>query len=128
MVYPLFLLGMGGLIVTLMLAFFVPRFQPIFDGMAERGQLPWATTTLMSLSDGIKSYGVLGLIGATVGGVLLVRSAQTDAGRLRIDAFRLKAVGIGPIIRSLAIARSPRVQNLMPTSSRGSPRTTMRVR
>lgn len=109
MVYPLFLLGMGGLIVTLMLAFFVPRFQPIFDGMADRGELPWATTALMSLSEGVKSYGFLGLIGATLGGVLLVRSAQTDAGRMRIDLFRLKAIGIGPIVRSLAIARFCRI-------------------
>ncbi len=109
MVYPFFLLGMGGVVVTLMLAFFVPKFQPIFDDMARRGSLPWATTALMGLSDVVQSYGTLALIVLIAGGVALHRWMQTESGRLRIDEFRLKAPGLGPIVRSLAIARFCRI-------------------
>ena len=59
MVYPLFLLVMGGGIVVAMLTFFVPKFTPIFDRMAERGSLPWATTALMSLSESMQVYGLV---------------------------------------------------------------------
>lgn len=109
MVYPLFLLGMGGLIVAAMLIFFVPKFQPIFDNMKERGALPWATTALMGLSDGMKTYGVVFAALAVGGGVMLGRSLQTEAGRMRFDIFRLKSPGLGPVVRSLAIARFCRI-------------------
>src|SRR5690606_36057136 len=47
MVYPLFLLGMGTAIVIGMVGFFVPKFEPIFKQMEDRGNLPAATTALM---------------------------------------------------------------------------------
>lgn len=117
MVYPLFLLGMGGAIVIGMVGFFVPKFQPIFDQMAERGNLPWATTALMSLSDAVQRWGLLILIALIVGGVALYRYiTQTEEGRLRFDRFRLsgltlggKTFGLGPIVRSLAISRFCRI-------------------
>ena len=38
---------MGTIIVTAMLVFFVPKFEPIFERMSSRGELPWATTALI---------------------------------------------------------------------------------
>src|SRR5690606_2474997 len=37
------------------------------------------------------------------------RLTQTDEGRLTLDAWRLKAKGVGPIVKSLAIARFCRI-------------------
>ena len=117
MVYPLFLLGMGLAIVIGMVGFFVPKFQPIFEQMAERGNLPWATTALMSLSDFVQKWGLLILVGLVVGGIALHRYlTTTDEGRLLFDRFRLSGLkfgrrtfGLGPIVRSLAIARFCRI-------------------
>lgn len=109
MVYPLFLLVVGTLIVMFMLVFFVPKFAPIFERMAERGQLPWATTALMGLSSHLQTYGVLwlGVLGAAA--FYGARAMQGEAGRLRFDELRLKAKGLGPVVRSLAIARFCRI-------------------
>lgn len=117
MVYPLFLLGTGMAIVVGMIGFFVPKFQPIFDQMDEQGNLPWATTALMSLSDVVQKWGLLILLAIIVGGVALYRYLTlTEEGRLRFDRFRLsgitlggKTFGLGPIVRSLAIARFCRI-------------------
>lgn len=109
MVYPFFLMGMGGLVVTGMLTFFVPKFKPMFDTMASRGGLPWATTALMSLSDSLKEYGLVALGIVAVAGFFLYRSLQTDEGRMRFDLFRLRAPALGAIVRSLAIARFCRI-------------------
>lgn len=109
MVYPMFLLAMGGAIVFAMLTFFVPKFAPIFERMAERGTLPWATTALMSLSESMKTYALFFGLAIFGGAYFLLRYIKTDEGRMRYDAFRLKAFGIGPIVRSLAIARFCRI-------------------
>lgn len=109
MVYPLFLLGMGTVIVSLMLTFFVPKFTPIFENMSQRGSLPWATTALMGMSDMVQAYGVLILASLGGGGLLLAKHLQTDVGRRRYDTFRLRAFGIGPVVRSLAVSRFCRI-------------------
>ena len=109
MVYPMALLSMGVLIVSLMLAFFVPNFEPIFEDMARRGELPWATTTLMGMSDAVQSYGMLILIALVAGGVALRRWLKTENGRLQFDRFLLRAIGIGPVVHTLAISRFCRI-------------------
>src|SRR5690606_34372099 len=118
MVYPLFLFGIGGLIVILMVGFFVPKFQPIFDQMSSRGSLPLATTILMSMSDFVGGIGgAVALVAFIVAAILIYRYVTTtESGRLMFDRFRLsgirvgrKTFGFGPIVRSLAIARFCRI-------------------
>jgi len=109
MVYPFFLMGAGTVIVVWMLVQFVPKFASIFDRMADAGQLPWATTTLLSLSDMMQSYWYLILLAVGAIGYLTVQWSQTPEGRVKVDYFRLHARGVGPIVRSLAIARFCRI-------------------
>lgn len=108
-VYPIFLSIFGTLIVSVLLVKFVPKFQPIFDRLAERGQLPWATTTLLAVSDFAQNYWWLVAGLAALGLVLLRRAADTELGRWRIDTFRIRAYGVGRIVRNLAVARFCRV-------------------
>ncbi len=109
MVYPMFLLVMGGLIVVAMLTFFVPKFTPIFERMAERGSLPWATTALMSLSESMQGYSLFFAVVLLGGAYFAVQYVKTEEGRMQYDRLRLKAFGVGPIVRSLAIARFCRI-------------------
>lgn len=109
MVYPVFLMGAGSIIVIWMLVQFVPKFASIFSRMAEDGQLPWATTALLSMSDLMQEYWWMLLFGIA-GLVMAFRWwVQQPDGRRSFDAFRLRAQGIGPIVRSLAIARFCRI-------------------
>ncbi len=109
MVYPLFLLVFGSVVVSALMVWFVPKFEPIFDRMAERGTLPWATTVLLGLSGTVQKYAPLVAIGIAAAGFLLYRALNTAAGKMRLDRFRLKCYGLGRIVRSLAIARFCRV-------------------
>ncbi len=105
MVYPLFLMSVGFTIVTIMMVWFVPKFAAIFGRMAEAGTLPWATTTLLAISDVIQEYGlliVLAVIGAVVGVVLYIKSPD---GSRNLDKWKLKVPGLGPILQNLAVAR-----------------------
>ena len=116
MVYPIFLLSMGTIIVYLMLTFFVPKFAPIFERMEERGSLHWTTTTLMSFSESLQAYSALIIfaVGGAVAGAMYY--IKTEEGRWQYDRLRLAALkigpialGVGPIVRSLAISRFCRI-------------------
>ena len=109
MVYPVFLAVFGSIIVAVLLVKFVPKFEPIFARMEEQGQLPWATTALLAMSDFAQSYWVLGLIGLGAAGWGLHYWMSTAEGRLRVDQARLKLYGLGRIVKSLAIARFCRI-------------------
>mgnify|MGYP002623672672 CR=1 FL=1 len=109
MVYPAFLTIAMSLVVTGMLVFFVPKFEPVFARLSERGELPWATTALMSLSDSAKDYWPMAAIALAVGFVVIHRWSQTPAGKLRLDEWRLRSIGVGPIVHSLAISRFCRI-------------------
>jgi general secretion pathway protein F/type IV pilus assembly protein PilC len=107
--YPVFLLVIGSAIVTTMIVWFVPKFRPIFERMESRGQLPWATTALMGVSEVLGSYGVFLLIALPVALFLLFRYAKTEQGMYVIDRIKINVKGAGPVVRSLAISRFCRI-------------------
>ena len=106
LVYPLFLAVAGGIIVSVLLLWFVPEFSTIFEQMSKRGTLPWATTALMSFSDSIReSWFFLVLAGGGTTGGLWYYFMETDDGRLTLDRVKLRAPGLGSIMQNLAVAR-----------------------
>ncbi len=50
MAYPIFLAVVGFIILNVLVLFFVPRFEPIFAKLAEKGELPWLTEALIGFS------------------------------------------------------------------------------
>lgn len=109
MVYPIFLLSVGGIVVVVLITWFVPRFAPIFDNMSQRGELPWATTTLLAMSDWAQKYWFVAIAGVVAAIFGLQKWLATEDGKQRLDQFRLRAYGIGRIVRSLGVARFCRV-------------------
>ena len=107
--YPAFLVVAGIVVVTGMLAFFVPKFEPMFERMRDRGELPLPTILLLSVSNTIRTHGLWILIVIGIIAFAARHWLTSDAMRLRIDQLRLNIKGIGPIVRNLAIARFCRV-------------------
>ncbi|MCA9024405.1 MAG: type II secretion system F family protein [Planctomycetaceae bacterium] len=109
LVYPVFLLVFGTIIVGVLLVYFVPKFEPIFNRMAQRGDLPWATTALLNFSDSAQQYWwvAVGLVIAAA--VALRQASRTEQGRWHLDSARLRVSGFGRIVKSLAIARFCRI-------------------
>jgi general secretion pathway protein F len=92
-----------------MMIWFGPKFEPVFVRREARGQLPWATTAVVGISDVLGSYWIALLaimVGSVVGAGLY---ADTPDGRYAFDKLRLKLPGAGAIYRSLAIARFCRI-------------------
>jgi type II secretory pathway component PulF len=60
--YPVFLLGIGTVVVTVLIVFFVPMYAQIFDRLKERGELPFLTVLLLWVSSTLRDYGLLILL------------------------------------------------------------------
>jgi general secretion pathway protein F/type IV pilus assembly protein PilC len=107
--YPIFLMIMGSSIITVLMIFFVPKFNDIFEQMREKGQLPLLTRGLMGTSNFMLAnwWWVFGLGLAAIFGYRAW--ARTDKGRLLVDAWKLRLPGIGKVFLHLAIARFSRI-------------------
>jgi type II secretory pathway component PulF len=107
--YPIFLAVFGFGVVTVLVIFFVPKFETLFSRLRARGELPVLTDWLLWLSDMLSRYGLL-LIGILVITTLVVRmQLQTEAGRWFLDRSRLQLPQVGTIYRNLAVSRFCRV-------------------
>ena len=107
--YPVFLAVFSVGIVSVLIIFFVPKFETLFSRLRDRGELPMLTDWLLWVSKTISNYGLL--IALAVGLLVLFAKAQlaTDAGRWFLDRWRLKIPQAGTIYRNLAVSRFCRV-------------------
>jgi general secretion pathway protein F/type IV pilus assembly protein PilC len=113
MAYPVFLGGVGFIVLNVLIIFFVPQFEPIFKKLQEKGQLPKLTEGLLATSHFMQDrwYVLLGLAAAIFYGFR--RAVSTDKGRMILDAWRLRLPLIGTIYLSLAISRFTRILGTM---------------
>lgn len=109
LIYPVVLLTVGTAIVTVLVVFFVPMCAEIFEHLRERGELPWLTEALLTLSSTIRNYGIFIVFGGFMLFVLARARFQTEEGRDWVDKWTLRLPLAGPIFRSLAVARFCRV-------------------
>lgn len=109
MAYPVFLAVIGFVILNVLIIFFVPRFEPIFKKLEERGELPALTTYLIGFSHALQRYGLLILAIAVAAIWLFRRWARSENGRYTTDGWRLKMPMVGHLYRNFALARFARI-------------------
>ena len=106
MVYPLFLLFVGGVSIIIMLTFVIPKFSVIFGDMGR--SIPLSTQFLLALSSGLRNYWWLFLIAVGCGYYAFKQYVKTTAGRLKIDALKLRIPVVDKLIKSVEVARFSR--------------------
>lgn len=103
--YPSLLAVVCIIVVTCMLIFFVPRFEPLFESLRAADRLPAATVLLLWLSDGIRIWAIPATV-CIFTAILLARTwGNTQHWRLTRDRLLLSMIGIGPLARTVAVAR-----------------------
>lgn len=103
LIYPALLVTVGGIAISILLGFVVPRFAQVFEEAGK--ELPLPTWILMQVANAFRNYGwVTALLLVLL--VFLGRYwIRTPAGKLRWDRWKLKAPLIGSIALKLEIAR-----------------------
>lgn len=109
MIYPIVLVLVGALIVSIVMLVFVPKFKPMFEGIA----LPLPTRMVMGASDILRFHWLpAGLVVmAVIGGVMWLWSRQ--AVRLTVARGILRLWVVGPLVAGAAVARFCRILGTM---------------
>jgi type II secretory pathway component PulF len=103
MLYPCILFVLALVVLTVLLVFFIPKFQVVFASI--HGSLPLITQLIVGASHLLRSYGLLVAAGL-VGIFFLVRTWFTsENGKRTWEGLIIKAPLVGPLIAQFAMAR-----------------------
>jgi general secretion pathway protein F len=107
--YPIFLAVTGFIVLQILVVFFVPKFEPIFKRLDERGELPMLTQGLIAVSHLLQRHGLWVVAGCFGLFVLLRNWARSEPGRRVLDGWRLRIPMVGKLYLSFAMSRFTRI-------------------
>jgi general secretion pathway protein F/type IV pilus assembly protein PilC len=109
MAYPVLLGIIGFVILNVLVIFFVPKFEPIFDRLKAKGELPALTTFIIGLSHFILDnwWWMLPLAGGVI--FAFVWWKRSESGRVTFDRVKLRIPVAGKLVLSLALGRFTRI-------------------
>jgi len=106
MVYPIFLVGVGGLSIIILLTFVIPKFSVMFADMGQA--IPLSTRFLLGFSEVLRTYWWAMVI--AMGGIFFFirRYLNTPAGRLKLDKSKMNFPIAGELVKKAEVARFAR--------------------
>ncbi|WP_448872708.1 type II secretion system F family protein [Desulfobulbus propionicus] len=111
MTYPVICLAISILILIVILVFVIPVFVEMFASMDSA--LPAVTQLVVNMSDFVKGNIIYLLIAGILVFYGIKKIYNTEKGRLRIDAFILKAPVVGQLTRKVAVSKFTRTLSTM---------------
>jgi len=103
MIYPIAVLSIAAIVVTVIMIKVVPAFTSLFEGLG--AELPIATRVVIWISKKTIIALPFMVAGVLVGLYLFRRYYQTNSGRHRVDATMLRLPMLGMIFKKVAVAR-----------------------
>ena len=103
LLYPTILLVLAIGVLVFLLVFFIPRFQTIFAGFG--ASLPLLTQLIVSLSELLRSYGIVILLALVIGIYSFRTWLTSEQGRRVWEGAILKAPVVGPLVAQFAMSR-----------------------
>ncbi len=105
MIYPVFLLVIGVTVVIVLVTYFMPKLEPLFQGM----ELPALTRAVMGFGKILQGYFWLILFGIVLLITLVLPYFRSEAGRYKWHQLQLKMPVVGKIFKMVAICRFCRI-------------------
>jgi len=103
MIYPLILLFLALVVLSVLLIFFIPKFQKVFASV--HGSLPLITQLVIGLSTLVRSYGFFVVLGIVAIGFLVRAWFVSEKGKRMWEGILLKSPLVGPLNAQFAMAR-----------------------
>lgn len=116
MFYPVAVLIVATAILMILLVKVIPKFQEVFQGLAEGAQLPAFTRFVMGVSNLVRTNLLSTVITLTIFVVLFILFKKTKFGRKAWDTFVLKVPVVGPVVSKVAISRFTRTLGTLVSS------------
>ena len=115
LLYPIVLTVLCFSIVSILLAYVVPKVVEVFE--SNKARLPLATTILVAVSGFIRSYGLYLLVALVIGIILGNRALRVQANRRRYHQALLRLPLAGRIMRGFNTARFTRTLSILVASA-----------
>jgi type II secretion system protein F len=106
LVYPIFLVCVGGLSIIILMTYVIPKFSIIFAGMGK--SIPLSTQILLSVSHVLRSYWWAVLIAGAGISYAAYRYKNTPSGRMMLDRMALKLPITKEFVQKLEVSRFSR--------------------
>src|SRR5262245_53246041 len=105
MAYPVLLGVIGFIILNVLVIFFVPKFEPIFERLKAKGELPALTTFIIGLSHFILDnwWWMIPLAATAIFGFVWWK--RSESGRITFDRIKMRIPVAGELVMWLAIGR-----------------------
>jgi len=103
MVYPCILLCLALVVLTVLLVFFIPKFQKVFTSV--HGALPLITQLIIGVSHVVRSYGLFVAAGLVIASLLARSWFASENGRRTWERAVLQSPLVGPLVAQFAMAR-----------------------
>lgn len=118
MVYPIMIGTFAVLVLIGMVLFLIPLFAGMYADIGDGAQLPMLTRIMVSISNAMTSWTAIPIV---IGVILLIvglrRLKRTPRGKAVWDRIKLRVpMGIGEIVRKLAVARFSRTLGTLVSS------------
>lgn len=115
MLYPIVLTILSISIVSMLLAYVVPKVLQVFE--SSHAKLPLITRLLVTLSDFIRHYGIWLVLAVIAGVVMFVRWHRKVENRRRVDRWLLTLPLVGKLLRGFNTARFTRTLSILTASA-----------
>ena len=103
LLYPVILLVLALCVLVFLLVFFIPRFQTMFAEFG--GTLPLLTQIIVGISQGLRAYGIILLLGLGLAGFLVRSWIVSAKGRRTWEGLILRLPTLGSLVAQFAMAR-----------------------
>lgn len=114
LMYPAIIAGMSVVVVVVLVAFVLPRFQTFFEDLG--AELPLPTRMLLAISNFLTDYWYA-IVGALLVVLLIVAFAlRTSKGKHTRDRFILRLPVLGDVMRHVVLERFCRILSSMMTA------------
>lgn len=115
MTYPIAVLAIAAIVVTVLLAKVVPVFENMFKEFGG-GKLPAPTQIVIDLSHALIAY-LPYIVASGIGGFMAFKAiVRNEKGRLAFDGFMLKLPVLGAVLRKVTVARFTRTMGTLLSS------------
>ena len=115
MVYPISVLAIAAVVVTILLIWVIPVFEKMFKDFGG-GQLPKPTQIVINISHGFANN-FPAILGTAIAVFIATKFIlRTEKGRKKFDGMVLKLPVIGPVVRKVVVARFSRTMGTLLSS------------
>ncbi|MDP3713677.1 MAG: type II secretion system F family protein [Mycobacteriales bacterium] len=109
--YPSVVLGMSVVVVVVLVAFVLPKFEHFFDSLD--AELPLPTRMLLGTADFLTSNAIVIVAALIAGLAMLIAALRTQRGKAARDIVLLKLPVLGDLVRHVVLERFCRILSAM---------------